>query len=115
MYFVRVSNIAVEPSGNQEQDNFASQFKQLVRNDSNLVMSPLPMLRLLAQESLVESFEDVIKRQQEAVRFFSAIGGKEKFDAIADPFFDFLRPRVMTSIKYNKCTTCRSNQGKIGC
>ena len=61
MYFVLVSNIAVEPSGNQEQDNFASQFKQLVRNDSNLVMSPLPMLRLLAQESLVESFEDVIK------------------------------------------------------
>ena len=98
-----------------EQGTFASQIKQLVKNDTNLVMSPMPLLELLAKEQMNEQFEELIKRQQEAVRFFTALGGKEKFDNQGDPFFAFLRPTIRISTKFNKFHACRSNPGESHC
>ena len=69
-----------------EQGTFASQIKQLVKNDTNLVMSPMPLLELFAKEQMNEQFEELIKRQQEAVRFFTTLGGKEKLVASASLF-----------------------------
>ena len=73
----------------------------------------MPLLELLAKEHMTVTFGDLIKQQQEAIRFFTAIGGKEKFDGNPDPFFAFLRPTIRITTKFNKCHACRLNPGKI--
>ena len=109
----------VDQPGTEQLNSFNDYFRKWYHDQQSHQSSPMPALRHLTVESLTEPFNEVIKRQQEVLRFFVALNGEELRgkdpDALntINTLYDFTRPSIQTTRKRNRCMSCKKEPEKI--
>ena len=111
--------VVVNQPGTEQLNSFNDYFRKWYHDQHSHQSSPMPALRHLTVESLTEPFNEVIKRQQEVLRFFVALNGEElrgrNPDALntINTLYDFTRPSIQTTRKRNRCMSCKKEPEKI--
>ena len=109
IFLARSCNLTLPPA--EKLDSFLAYFAMWYNQEYSHVFFPQEAIRNLIQEMTVKNVENVLNYQQEAMMFFTVVGGTELPPELCPgpglEFFNFMKPSIGETTMPYRCRHCQ--------
>ena len=109
IFLARSCNLTLPPA--EKLDSFMAYFTVWYYQENSYLFFPQEAIINLIQEMTVKNVEDVLNYQQEAMMFFTVVGGTELPPELCPgpglEFFNFMKPSIGETTMPYRCRHCQ--------
>ena len=109
IFLARSCHLTLPPA--EKLDSFLAYFAMWYNQEYSHVFFPQEAIRNLIQEMTVKNAEDILRYQQEAMMFFTVVGGTELPPELCPgpglEFFNFMKPSIRETTMPYRCRHCQ--------